>query len=101
MLLSVTLRVININLAVSNLFYIFVYIIKKINRYMELDLNIIHSKKEIARHYFPQHNERYAWSLIVMICKDCQELTELFKSKRRYVLPQELKRVVNILGPGG
>ena len=29
------------------------------NSYMELDLNTIHSKREIARFLFPQHNERY------------------------------------------
>lgn len=64
---------------------------------MELDLNIIHSKREIARHYFPGHNEKYGWSLIVMICKDCHELTGLFRSKRRYVLPHELKTIVKTL----
>lgn len=64
---------------------------------MELDLNIIHSKREIARHYFPGHNEKYGWSLIVMICKDCHELTGLFRSKRRYVLPHELKTIVKAL----
>lgn len=66
---------------------------------MEFNLNIIHSKREIARHYFPEHNERYAWSLIVMICKDCQELSGLLKSKRRYVLPHELRRIISILEP--
>ena len=55
---------------------------------MELDLNIIHSKREIARHYFPGHNEKYGWSLIVMICKVCHE---------RYVLPHELKTIVKAL----
>ena len=68
---------------------------------MELDLNIIHSKREIARHYFPGHNEKYGWSLIVTICKDCHKLTGLFKSKRRYVLPQELKIIVKALKSDG
>ena len=71
------------------------------NSYMELDLNTIHSKREIARFLFPRHNERYAWSLIVMLCKDCRELTGLFTSNRRYVLPNELKRIVNILNSDG
>ena len=97
MLKSVRLRYINTNLAISNLFYIFVYIIKKNDSYMELDLNTIHSKREIARFLFPQHNERYAWSLIVMLCKDCRELTGLFTSNRRYVLPSELKKIISTL----
>ena len=95
------LKDINTNLSISNLFYIFVYIIKKILSMIEWDWNRIYTKKEIAEIIFPQLSQKYAWNLISELCQKQGKLMGLFRSNRRYVLPNELKIIVKALNSEG
>ena len=81
----------------SKLFYIFVDIKDDKISNMEWNWNRTYTKMEIAEIYFPQFSHKYAWSLIADICQRRGELPGLFKSNRRYVLPSELRIIVNAL----
>lgn len=84
-------------MAISKLFYIFVDIKDDIISNMEWNWNRTYTKTEIAEIYFPQFSHKYAWGLIADLCRKQGELPGVFRSNRRYVLPSELRIIVNAL----